>query len=359
MRNILMAALIVLASTAALAAPAQAWGYAGHRIIGAIADLVLKARYPEAYKKLQAKLAIKDASAKAITRTLREAAVFADCAKNEKEFCGREASEEERQYALRNLEHFKFHYTDVPVEERRYVAGSAGTDEIDVVHMINYAVAQLRGKKPAKIAGVDLTDTEAIWLLAHLVGDIHQPLHVGAKYYDPLCLKGVDPDHTGRPPGFGIGKTAVETIGGNNIALALPPPAVPPAPNLHVYWDVAAVAQAMQAALTSSVPAAEPDFAAILAAKAPDGLQINGDVESWATRWASEVLPLAAEAHRKLTIRKVSGPATGRNGKTECKWETTLDKSYQDWAKGQARLQLAKAGFRLAALMKAIFDPEH
>src|SRR5205814_6550571 len=122
--------------------------------------------------------------------------------------------------------------------------------------------------------------------------------------------------------------------------------------------DVTAVAQAMQAALTSSVPAAETDFATILAAKAPDGWQTQGGVETWATRWAGEILPLASEAHRRLAIRRVSGPAPGRNGKTECKWETTLDRSYQDWAKGQARLQLAKAGFRLAALMKAIFEVE-
>ena len=36
---------------------------------------------------------------------------------------------------------------------------------------------------------------------------------------------------------------------------------------------------------------------------------------------------------------------------------TTLDPAYQDWAKEQARTQLAKAGFRLAALLKAIFEP--
>ena len=358
MRNVLSAALMAMTAMLALAAPAHAWSYAGHRIVGAIADSVLKSRYPDVYRQLQAKLAIRDAAGNEIRRTLREASVFADCAKNEKDYCGREPSEEERQYVLRNLEHYKFHFTDVPIEERRYVAGAAGTDEIDVVHMISHAVAQLRGRKPAKIAGVDLTDTEAIWLLAHLVGDIHQPLHVGARYYDKLCLKGVDPDHTGRPPTFGIGETAVETIGGNNILLTLPAPAVPSAPNLHVYWDVVAVAQAMQNARTSSVPAAETDFAAILAAKAPDGWQTQGDVETWATKWASEILPLAGEAHRRLTIRKVSGPVGGRNGKTECKWETTLDRSYQDWAKGQARLQLAKAGFRLAALMKAIFAPE-
>ena len=34
-----------------------------------------------------------------------------------------------------------------------------------------------------------------------------------------------------------------------------------------------------------------------------------------------------------------------------------LEPSYEDWAKAQARTQLAKAGFRLAVLLKAIFQP--
>jgi hypothetical protein len=40
-----------------------------------------------------------------------------------------------------------------------------------------------------------------------------------------------------------------------------------------------------------------------------------------------------------------------------CTWVTTLDPAYQEWAKEHARIQLAKAGFRLAALLKAIFEP--
>ena len=45
-------------------------------------------------------------------------------------------------------------------------------------------------------------------------------------------------------------------------------------------------------------------------------------------------------------------PSTGG-----CTWETTPDAAYEDWAKAQARIQIAKAGFRLAALLKAIFEP--
>jgi hypothetical protein len=182
---------------------------------------------------------------------------------------------------------------------------------------------------------------------------------VGARYYDRACLKGVDPNEIGQAPTFGIGQTSVETVGGNNIALMVAAPAVPFARNLHFYWDGAAVAQVMQAAGTGSTQAAEKEFARILAAKAPDGLDTKGDVETWAAKWASEIMPLAVEAHRRLMIRRSSGPALDSHGKLECTWKTTLDPSYQDWAKEHARLQLAKAGFRLAALMKAIFAPEH
>src|SRR5262249_29209618 len=63
----------------------------------------------------------------------------------------------------------------------------------------------------------------------HLVGDIHQPLHVGAKYFDKTCQTSVDPNIGGTPPTFGIGNTSAMTMGGNLIFLVAPPPAVPPA----------------------------------------------------------------------------------------------------------------------------------
>jgi hypothetical protein len=52
-----------------------------------------------------------------------------------------------------------------------------------VVHAINAAIAKLsRQPVPAPFRIKD--DKEAILLLAHFVGDIHQPLHVGATYLD-------------------------------------------------------------------------------------------------------------------------------------------------------------------------------
>jgi hypothetical protein len=347
--------ILAVASALALPTPAFAWAYPGHRIVGAIADFVLQAHHPEVYKKVQALLTIKGPDGKDVKRTLSEVAVFPDCAKNDVQFCGRPPTPEEIAYANRNKNQGAYHFTDVPIEQHRYKLHSAGTSDTDVVQMIEYAVAQLRGKSPPQKQGVNLTDPEAVWLLAHLVGDIHQPLHVGAKYYEKTCRKGVDPNKTSQPPDFGIDKTIAETQGGNKILLIAKDPAAASSAQLHLFWDLTTVAQAMQAA---GLHDSEPEFAQLLAGKAPDGWKTPGDVGTWAAKWANGIIPLAAEAHRRLSIRRKGEPTRDHDGKLQCKWETTLDKSYQDWAKEQARAQLAKAGFRLAALFVAIFAEE-
>jgi hypothetical protein len=238
----------------------------------------------------------------------------------------------------------------VPVQQSKYVAGSPGAGTEDVVQMINYTIAQLRGKSPSK-TGVALTDVEALWLLAHVVGDIHQPLHVGAIYFDKETCKQVK-DPTGIPGGT---DNVASTIGGNAfhlVALA-PEPAAPPADNLHLFWDGAAVNGAMQAA---GLPGAEQDFARLLAAKAPPYWQTDGDVETWAEKWATEILPVARTAHTKLIFTFKERKELD-HGKVACSWTTQLSPDYSKWASDQARKQLAKAGFRLAAVLKAIYEP--
>jgi hypothetical protein len=351
MRSTIGAACFVVGTM--IAAPAWAWDFPGHRIVGAIADLILQQHYPTAQQRVS-ELLEKQNGGTIELRSLSQVAVFPDCAKRGNvPFCGRPPSDEEKAYAERNPHHDKFHFTDVPLQQPTYVASSAGTDGIDVVQMIAYTLAQLRGKNPPAKPDVNLTDPEALWLLAHLVGDIHQPLHVGAKYFDKTCETSVDPNIIGTPPSFGIGDSVAMTMGGNLILLAGPPPAVPPAANLHLYWDSVAVLRAMQAAGSAH---SEEDFAKLLAATPPPGWETAGAPETWSAQWASEIMPLAVEAHARLTIRKGSKPSpfpfTGG-----CTWETTLEPSYEDWAKAQARNQLAKAGFRLAVLLKAIFKP--
>ena len=326
MRSTIGAACFVVGTM--IAAPAWAWDFPGHRIVGAIADLILQQHYPTAQQRVSELLEKQNGTIE--LRSLSQVAVFPDCAKRGNvPFCGRPPSDEEKAYAERNPHHDKFHFTDVPLQQPTYVASSAGTDGIDVVQMIAYTLAQLRGKNPPAKPDVNLTDPEALWLLAHLVGDIHQPLHVGAKYFDKTCETSVDPNIIGTPPSFGIGDSVAMTMGGNLILLAGPPPAVPPAANLHLYWDSVAVLRAMQAAGSAH---SEQDFAKLLAATPPPGWETAGAPETWSAQWASEIMPLAVEAHTRLTIRKGSKPSpfpfTGG-----CTWDTTLEPSYEDWAR--------------------------
>ena len=80
------------------------------------------------------------------------------------------------------VRHHAFHYTDVSVVgPARYAAAGIGAADTDIVHAIPLCIQVLQGKlqdNPYKI-----TRPVALILLAHYVGDIHQPLHVGAAYF--------------------------------------------------------------------------------------------------------------------------------------------------------------------------------
>ena len=80
----------------------------------------------------------------------------------------------------------------VPIQQSQYRPGTAGTRENDVVQIIKQAVNILRNRAPND-GPATLTKRQALWVLAHLVGDIHQPLHVGAIYFDRDCEEVVDP----------------------------------------------------------------------------------------------------------------------------------------------------------------------
>jgi hypothetical protein len=355
MRKAILVGLFAAGAAMTAPLPAAAWDYPGHRIVGAIADAILAKHYRNTQKAVGKLLTATDAAGNEIHRTLSQVAVFPDCAKpNSDQWCGRPPSGEEKAYVMRNPHHSSYHYTDVPIQQTKYVAFSPGTEETDVVQMINYIIAQLRGNKPS-IKDVKLTDTEAVWLLAHLVGDIHQPLHVGSIYYDKeTCKKPLDPNLV--PGGM---PNVVGTTGGNDIGLVTDElkPALPPADNLHLFWDGTTVARAMKAA---GLAGDEQSFARSLAAKPPAGWQSNDPPEKWAAQWAAEALPLAAKAHSDappdgVKIELEKPPEVQENGKVKCSWKAKIEQPYADWAQKVATEQVAKAGFRLAALLVAIF----
>ena len=253
--------------------------------------------------------------------------------------------------------HHWFHYTDVPVlNAHKYSEGKTGRSQWDIVHMIPYCVSILRGEigedNPRKI-----TKAVAVILLAHYVGDIHQPLHVGAEYFNDAHP--VDPDK---------GEAGIEDEGGNTIALRLyhgtAEEMAKRSLKLHGFWDN----EAVLANLPDLPPATlkEERYQAIEKAKyrliqqlagtqpADWRLPTNVPLKNYAEVWADEILPVAREAHERLEFTHMhpqfEEDRTVAAG-TAVEKSTPDHVAYADWVAKIAREELHKAGWRLADLL--------
>ena len=256
--------------------------------------------------------------------------------------------------------HHWFHYTDVPIEGgQKYADGKVGRSRWDIVQTINYCVRVLQGAEPADNPR-KITQSVAVILLAHLVGDIHQPLHVGAQYFDDEG-KPVDPDRT---------QPAYDHHGGNTIMFRFTPAAMERTgqkqAKFHGFWDNQAVAMSLprvpkgtpkeerreimnevRKKLVDEWVANEPkDW------RPPDNLQPT----EYAEAWANEILPLAIEAHARLEMRGVRPKVDdkGRTLATGVAEEKAMPDGvpYHEWAANVTRENLHKAGWRLAYLLE-------
>lgn len=256
--------------------------------------------------------------------------------------------------------HHWFHYTDVSIlSGKKYAEVTAGRSKWDIVQMIRYCVEVLNGTIPEENER-KITKPIAVILLAHYVGDIHEPLHVGAEYFDAEG-KAVDPDKD---------KTAIEDEGGNTITLHLT--VEPPvsgrssrAKKFHGFWDSDTV-NALLPILPAEMPkeerraktdAAKAELVARMAKEEPKNWRLPKDVDvsQYAEAWANEILPIAREAHTRLEFYDVrplqKDDHTVAAGSAREK-PATDGVSYYQWSAKAADEELHKAGWRLADLLE-------
>src|SRR5471032_513829 len=162
-------AFVVALGGAFVSLNAQAWGNDGHRAVGAIADQLIKGSNAE--KHVQALLLPGE--------SLEKIANWADCVKGS--YCGPQ-TEEMVAYTTANPKHSEYHYTDVPFQNAHYHDHAVGTADDDIVQTLKQCIAVLQGKGDDVSNPHHFTQRQALLILTHLVGDIHQPLHVGAAY---------------------------------------------------------------------------------------------------------------------------------------------------------------------------------
>ena len=330
---------------------AVAWGFEGHRVVGSIADKLLD----KTNAQQQVQQILNDADSGSHGLDLRKSGPWADCVRSVAKFddgkfhyvvdpdhlefevpCVPFNSVGERarivDYAKRNWKcdgieracHTMFHFEDISILQSRFDRSFQGTNNHDVVAVIGAAIAVLKDKpSPAPFSIKD--KKEALMLLVHFIGDLHQPLHVGSVYLG-ADGKTVDPDaaHTIDP--------ATETTGGNSIQ--------DQNLNLHHEWDdipqdIGDAATRELLADARSVPAS------------------TGPIESWADAWATDTLLVAQDAFKGLTFELTDPPAKPKFNN----WMVAFDNhmAYLQRMDAIKRKQLAKGGARLAEVLKTIW----
>ncbi len=257
--------------------------------------------------------------------------------------------------------HHRFHYTDVPVvPPQTYRAGVTGRSKWDIVHMIPFCIDVLQGRISEQNER-KITKPVALILLAHCVADIHQPLHVGAQYFDRYG-RSTDPDRD---------KSALADEGGNTFTLELSDE--PPRrrgvrkKKFHGFWDYDVVnalfpqvpGTLRRKELESQIEPLKKDLIHDMATREPRNWQMptNVLVDSYAEMWADEILPVAREAHARLEFRNVK-PFVDE-GRLVAAGEaiekpTPGHSLYRRWATSTVRDELHKAGWRLADLLEKI-----
>ncbi len=220
-----------------------------------------------------------------------------------------------------------YHFADVAIQHDGYSRSYVGTSDHDIVSTIDAAIMVLQDE-PAPLPFSIRDKKEALFLLAHFIGDLHQPLHVGAIYLDPSG-KRVNPDQDGLDP-------AIETAGANFI---IDPDGRDqdgnPNPNLHYEWD--------------ELPdGLGEDASPELLAKARAVMPTPGPLENFAAIWASDTVMASHVAFGGL---KFIGTGPG-------KWNVQFVDRKAYWARMKSDVmpdQLAKGGARLAQLLNAIW----
>lgn len=344
-----MKRVIAGVATLAFALPATgawAWGAQGHQYVGGVTERMLQ---PEAFAKMNRLLA----NTGGYGVNLGVAAVWADCIRDVEKKpngdfvyqpgprtpracnyfntpAGRARMED---YARRNWTNCdygsqgcaaSYHFVNLALQRDRYVQWIAGTNDHDVVHAVNAAIAKLEGRPvPAPFSIKD--DTEALLLLAHFVGDLHQPLHVGSVY---LRQDGsiADPDAAGGGSGIFM------TRGGNSLEFG--------SSNMHSDWD----------GIPSDWGVVPQQSVVVAALRLPIS---GGSIDEWPSAWARESLLSAQGAFRGVSF----GSGEGSNPKWPARF---ADRNAYVAAKTETqRDRLMRGGARFAQVLNTVWSTDH
>ena len=324
------------------AGPAAAWGPGGHQAVGAVADQLI-AGTPTAKKvKLLLGSNLQTASvwadcARSVqsnkgvwTYAMNPAHPYPECAVFEKSDAGKNAMID---YVKRNASscggphppsslcrHKSYHFVDLPIQHPQYKPDAVGAAPNDLVQAISAALVVLQGGKSPAPFNIK-NPAEAVRLLSHFVGDLHQPLHVGSIYLSD----GGQPLDPANPQDAKLHDNA----GGNGIVFE--------GRNLHSAWD------GIPAALYKAALAGD-DLAAARQVPATAGA-----LATWPVAWADETASVASQAFKDLHLG-----AKLTVGSSDSWPGNAAEPAYRQAQQALQKDQIVKAGARLAKILRTV-----
>jgi hypothetical protein len=337
--SVLLSAVIFLAPVGS----AFAWGDDGHQTVGKIASLRIRQRTAQKLAQI-----LKPGE------TLANISTWADTVKDR---IGKTDPDEDTNLFLQDIAHNEknreWHYDDLPLDCKSYQTCTGFTPDNDIVHMLNVCIRTLQGHTDPNHP---LSRRNALKLLVHFLGDIHQPLHIGCGF--------IDKDSNGKlmiatDPVVIKQKNLPSDRGGNQLIINND------RRNLHSFWDFDLV--------TSLMLQTDKQTSDTLGSFLKDTVrpQSNwnprGPVSTWAAQWATDTLQQSRDhayksvdiaSQRTITVTTRAGQPVMREGKpvTDIVYDVTRSSNYEARNREVVRQQLAKGGYRLAKLLDAIYS---
>jgi hypothetical protein len=294
---------------------ARAWGVRGHEEGARVAQTLLSADVAARMERILG------------TNDLASVAVWADQVREAQRNRGPLRNDAEvREFNRRFPNNQNWHYVNLPLGTLRYSRSSRFVSTNDIVHAMNLCVAVLEGRSS------EMSKAQALRWLVHLVGDIHQPLHVGCGYYGfkrdgAVVLLRQPAEALGRP----------HDLGGNILRFGRNQ-------NLHAFWDVNVV-EMINPSLDSV------SFSARLKqALEPRGWKTSGACDGWAAKWAAESVKEARGAYKGIRFQAASFNGQG----VPTNIVIRLPPGYESKQLMRAQTQLAKSAFHLAEILNKL-----
>jgi hypothetical protein len=225
-----------------------------------------------------------------------------------------------------------WHFVNLPLGATSFQQVTRFDAPDNIVHAIARCIEVLEAPSPRP---EDFTKLQALRLLVHFVGDIHQPLHCGTGFYT-FSESGspqldIEPERAFGKPNDRGGNLLY--YGANAIQ------------QLHALWDKVLVEEVGDSfdyrVLT--------EFLRKFYLPKEIG-RTPGDYHEWGKLWAIDSVRVAALAYRGISFGIADFDADGSLSRIEI----SLPPGYHESNKSRAAFQLAKAGVHLAQLLDSI-----